>query len=646
MPSSYTASARFTLQATGENNNTWGVILNNGVFQLVDDTINGRLGLTVSGTRTLTTALGATDEARMRFLDVTGGSGGTIAAPSVAKGYYVRNGAAGPVSLSAGGTVATFQPGEAGMAHTDGATFYRDSIGGLSIKAYVDQNIMASAITTPPILGHGGQVLSTDGVATNMWTSAITGPFSAAQGLTSGDGTNVATVTLNGAALQPKYVSIETAGKWRWNLGADQTNEAGANAGSNFFLNRVADDGVTQLGTALAIDRASGAATFGGALTAGATTLASANVTGTTTLGVVNTGNLGVTGTLNVTGTTALGTITATNLTVNGDAAVTNDLYMTRYIRFTPNGLNYILANGGSSSQIILQANGVNALTVSPAGVATSVGFTSNAGMAVNGGNLTVNGDIYAERTGAAANTGVIFLGNAGAYLYFDGATYNFNGGHSLNVTGGSIGSAAFGSFGGAPQGGYNNVGVLCAQSYTGGANGYAGHFYCPGGGWGALWGRVDATTQYLYICAYQGSVVGSITTSGTGLSFNTTSDERLKDFTGDYSAADASAIIQADPVRTFTWNDLTEMPGVAAVGWGAQTSYAVSPDLASPAADETLDENGKPNHLWGMDQGKRTPYLWAAMGAPGGILDRLATLEAQVAALMAQAPPARRGAT
>ena len=30
MPSSYTASARFTLQATGENNNTWGVILEFG----------------------------------------------------------------------------------------------------------------------------------------------------------------------------------------------------------------------------------------------------------------------------------------------------------------------------------------------------------------------------------------------------------------------------------------------------------------------------------------------------------------------------------------------------------------------------------------------------------------------------------------
>ena len=54
------------LQATGENNNTWGVILNAGVFQLVDDNINGRLEFVLNRREDpQRTVLGATDEARM-----------------------------------------------------------------------------------------------------------------------------------------------------------------------------------------------------------------------------------------------------------------------------------------------------------------------------------------------------------------------------------------------------------------------------------------------------------------------------------------------------------------------------------------------------------------------------------------------------
>ena len=138
MPSSYTASARFTLQATGENNNTWGVILNKGVFQLVDDNINGRLAFNLSGLRCWTSALGATDEARMAFLDVGGGSGGTVTIPAVSKGYFVRNGATGDVTISAGGSGSgLFQSGDAGPVFSDGANVYGVQLGGLSLRDYI-----------------------------------------------------------------------------------------------------------------------------------------------------------------------------------------------------------------------------------------------------------------------------------------------------------------------------------------------------------------------------------------------------------------------------------------------------------------------------------------------------------------------------
>lgn len=164
MPSNFTTSARFTLQATGENNNTWGAILNQGVFQLVDDNVNGRLGFALSGAKTLVTANGATDEARMKFLDVTGGSGGTITIPAAPKGYYVRNASAGNVVVSAGGaTTATLKAGDIQPVFSDGASVYNLRIAGQSLQDYI-----ASAITgtgqLPPAAGNLGMSLTVQNI--------------------------------------------------------------------------------------------------------------------------------------------------------------------------------------------------------------------------------------------------------------------------------------------------------------------------------------------------------------------------------------------------------------------------------------------------------------------------------------------------
>lgn len=171
MPSSYTTSARFTLQATGENNNTWGVILNSGVFQLVDDNINGRLAFALSGAKVLTTNLGATDEARMNFLDVTGGTGGTITVPAVSQGHFVRNNTSGNVTVSAGGlTSAVFAAGDAGPVFADGANVYPMMLGGKTVRKfvtdadqavidYVNAAISSGSVALPPAAGNTGKAL-------------------------------------------------------------------------------------------------------------------------------------------------------------------------------------------------------------------------------------------------------------------------------------------------------------------------------------------------------------------------------------------------------------------------------------------------------------------------------------------------------
>ncbi|MBJ3783429.1 GDSL-type esterase/lipase family protein [Devosia sediminis] len=117
---------------------------------------------------------------------------------------------------------------------------------------------------------------------------------------------------------------------------------------------------------------------------------------------------------------------------------------------------------------------------------------------------------------------------------------------------------------------------------------------------------------------------VGMISTSGSATSYLTSSDESLKDFAGLYDPLAAIEIIRADPVRSFTW----KVDGAGAVGWGAQTSYSVSTDLAVPGEGAIGDKDFRP---WGVDQGKRTPYLWAALS---WALDQIESLEQRVAAL------------
>lgn len=95
---------------------------------------------------------------------------------------------------------------------------------------------------------------------------------------------------------------------------------------------------------------------------------------------------------------------------------------------------------------------------------------------------------------------------------------------------------------------------------------------------------------------------VGTISTSGTATAYNTSSDERLKTFLGQLPAEDAISIIKADPVRRFEWN----ATGEAGLGWGAQTSYSVSKELATPPESE--------DGFWSVDLSRRTPYLWAAL--------------------------------
>lgn len=203
MSSTYTASLRFNLQGTGDNFAVWGAILNSGVFSLVDASIAGRAGFALSGSKTLTSANGAADEARQAFLDITSGSGGTITIPGVSKLYLVRNNTSGnAVFTTGGGLTTTVASGNIVWIVCDGTNVrlafssdfqgsiltnvgtpstttdgvnkaYADSIL-TSANAYTDSVALASG-NLPSVVGQSGRYLTNNGAAA-MW-AALAGPF-------------------------------------------------------------------------------------------------------------------------------------------------------------------------------------------------------------------------------------------------------------------------------------------------------------------------------------------------------------------------------------------------------------------------------------------------------------------------------------
>jgi hypothetical protein len=195
MPSSYTSSFRLNLQAPGDNLNTWGVQLNSGVFQLLEDALAGAVTQALSGSLTLSSVNGATDQARCLALNITSGTGGTITAPGVKKLYFVRNAASGAVIVTTGaGATASFAAGEVGFCYSpDGINFYKTSVttafGGAILtgvgtpsaatdaatKGYVDGVAFTMAAgSLPGQGGNAGKFLSTDGTTASWATPTVT----------------------------------------------------------------------------------------------------------------------------------------------------------------------------------------------------------------------------------------------------------------------------------------------------------------------------------------------------------------------------------------------------------------------------------------------------------------------------------------
>ena len=176
----YTTSDRLPLMPPGTNTDTWGTVLN-GALQRLEDMKDGVLSFNLSGSKTLISANDTTDEAHNAVMNVTGGSGGTITFPAVAKVYLVRidPSVSGNVTLSAGGKTVTCYPGEVTVAFFTGVDCFRpysfhaapapQAPGDVATKAYVDNAALTAAQgSLPGQTGNSGYFLQTNG-STASW---------------------------------------------------------------------------------------------------------------------------------------------------------------------------------------------------------------------------------------------------------------------------------------------------------------------------------------------------------------------------------------------------------------------------------------------------------------------------------------------
>ena len=145
MASTFTSSLRLTKQGDGDNPNSWGVVLNDGVISLVDDAIAGytTVSLGSAATVTLSAVDGGGDVPRSAFLELKGSVGGanntiSMIIPAQSKSYVINNKVSANTTASdivklktASGDGHTIPFGSIGLVICDGTSVFGTNVTGL-----------------------------------------------------------------------------------------------------------------------------------------------------------------------------------------------------------------------------------------------------------------------------------------------------------------------------------------------------------------------------------------------------------------------------------------------------------------------------------------------------------------------------------
>jgi len=152
--------------------------------------------------------------------------------------------------------------------------------------------------------------------------------------------------------------------------------------------------------------------------------------------------------------------------------------------------------------------------------------------------------------------------------------------------------------------------------------------------------GRLDtgisvSTSQFHQYFWNPNGICGGISTSGSSVTYNTTSDQRLKQDLGAARQDVSEDVLRGTVIHDFQW----AADGTPGRGVFAQEAVAVAPFAVHVGTDET-DADGHLAHPWAVDYGKYIPDLivgWQHHNTTiAALLATIAALEARVAALEA----------
>lgn len=219
------------------------------------------------------------------------------------------------------------------------------------------------------------------------------------------------------AAGQTGAMYLRTGVNDRWSLGKGNGAESGANVGSDFFVNRFADNGAF-LGTPFSIDRASGDATFGNRLTVGL----NFNVAGIANLNQ-SSGYTAVYGNLSVAG--------GSGGFVPGILAhFRNGGFASALVETTGSGQQARIGIKAPGAEWIMYTSG-GAMALHQIGAADRLIIGTDGGVVVNGGNFYPRGGIFdinnvANHSIYWDGTSTIQMHDSGDYKFFTRASNTF----------------------------------------------------------------------------------------------------------------------------------------------------------------------------------------------------------------------------
>jgi hypothetical protein len=308
MASTYTTNLRLTKQGDGENPNSWGQILNDGVISLADEAIAGYTTISIGSAATvnLTANDGSDDQSRSAFLEVKG-SIGTVATsiflviPNKSKSYSILN----KVSANATSNVVMMRvAGHTGVTLTRSSTLFQHVVcDGTSVR-----NVTQGEPTF--------STLEVTGAATFDSTVTVSGASSYV-----GAATFYNTVTVVGNAVFAGDIQKKTAGTSNFAAGVNAGNSIESGGNYNVVIGDEAGTAITTGDNNVAVGfNCLDANTTGSDNTAVGYSALGANITGANNVAVgVNTLSTNTSGSSN----TALGRDALfSNTTANSNVAV------------------------------------------------------------------------------------------------------------------------------------------------------------------------------------------------------------------------------------------------------------------------------------------------------------------------------------